>query len=48
MASAPHPQLPLLYKELIALNSRQHGAWRSRTTDKGEVAGQPARHPADG
>lgn len=26
--------LPLLYKELVPLNSRQHGGWRSRTTDK--------------
>ncbi|KRC81465.1 SapC family protein [Sphingomonas sp. Root241] len=34
MASAPGPQLPLFYKELVPLNSRQHGGWRSRTTDK--------------
>jgi hypothetical protein len=34
MATAPKPQLPLLYKELVPLNSRQHSAWRSRTTDK--------------
>lgn len=26
--------LPLLYKDLIALNSRRHGKWRSRTTEK--------------
>jgi hypothetical protein len=26
--------LPLFYKELVPLNSRQHGDWRSRTTDK--------------
>jgi hypothetical protein len=34
MTNAPTPQLPLFYKELVALNSRQHGAWRSRTTQK--------------
>lgn len=36
MASAP-PQantLPLFYKDLVPLNSREHGGWRSRTTDK--------------
>ena len=26
--------LPLLYKELVPLNSRQHSGWRRRTTDK--------------
>jgi hypothetical protein len=34
MATAPKPQLPLLYKELVPLNSGEHGTWRSRTTDK--------------
>lgn len=34
MATAPRPELPLLYKELVPLNSYQHGDWRSRTTDK--------------
>jgi hypothetical protein len=34
MATAPNSQLPLLYKELVPLNSQQHGGWRSRTTDK--------------
>lgn len=35
MASSPKtPQLPLLYKEVIALNSRDHASWRSRKTDK--------------
>lgn len=34
MATAPRPELPLLYKELVPLNSGQHGGWRSRTTDK--------------
>lgn len=34
MATVPRPELPLLYKELVPLNSGQHGGWRSRTTDK--------------
>lgn len=34
MATAPKPQLPLLYNDLLPLNSRQHSAWRSRKTDK--------------
>lgn len=34
MASAPQPQMPLLYKDLMPLNSRDHGAWRARTVDK--------------
>jgi hypothetical protein len=34
MATAPRPDLPLLYKELVPLNTQQHAAWRSRTTDK--------------
>jgi hypothetical protein len=35
MASAPQAaQLPLFYQDLMPLNSRDHGAWRSRTTDK--------------
>jgi len=34
MASAPRSDLPLLYKELVALNSQQHASWRSRSTDK--------------
>lgn len=34
MTNEPTPQLPLLYKELVPLNSRQHGGWRSRTTEK--------------
>jgi hypothetical protein len=34
MATAPRSDLPLLYKELIPLNTQQHGAWRTRTTDK--------------
>ena len=35
MASAPQAaQLPLFYQDLMPLNSRDHGKWRSRTTDK--------------
>jgi len=35
MASAPQTaQLPVFYKDLIPLNSRDHAAWRSRKTDK--------------
>lgn len=35
MASAPQAaQLPLFYNDLMPLNSRDHGKWRSRTTDK--------------
>ena len=34
MASAPQPQLPLFYKDLMPLNSRDHGTWRARTVDK--------------
>ncbi|HWK41411.1 MAG TPA: SapC family protein [Croceibacterium sp.] len=34
MASAPQPQLPLFYKDLMPLNSRDHGSWRARSVDK--------------
>lgn len=35
MASAPQPAaLPLFYNDLVPLNSGEHGAWRSRSTDK--------------
>ena len=34
MASAPQAQLPLFYKDLMPLNSRDHGTWRARTVDK--------------
>lgn len=34
MASAPQAQLPLFYKDLMPLNSRDHGVWRARTVDK--------------
>ena len=34
MASEPKASLPVLYKELIPLNSNEHGDWKGRTTDK--------------
>ena len=35
MASAPQAaQLPLFYNDLMPLNSRDHGKWRSRSTDR--------------
>ena len=43
MASAPQAQLPLFYNDLIPLNSRDHGTWRSRSTDKAKwLVGQHA------
>jgi len=30
MASAPQPNLPLFYKDLMPLNSRDHASWKSR------------------
>lgn len=44
MASAPqNAVLPLFYNDLMPLNSRDHGKWRSRTTDKAKwLAGQHA------
>jgi hypothetical protein len=34
MASAPQPQLPLFYKDLTPLNSRDHSKYHARTLDK--------------
>lgn len=34
MASAPNATLPILYKDLVPLNSNEHGSWNSRTVDK--------------
>jgi hypothetical protein len=34
MASAPQANLPVFYQDLMPLNSRDHAAWRTRTTDK--------------
>jgi hypothetical protein len=43
MASAPQPQLPLFYKDLMPLNSRDHSAWTARTVDKAPwLSGQHA------
>ena len=33
MASAPQPNLPLFYKDLMPLNSRDHGTWRAKSMD---------------
>lgn len=43
MASAPQANLPILYKDLVPLNSRDHASWSARTVDKAPwVAGQHA------
>jgi hypothetical protein len=43
MASAPQPSLPLFYKDLMPLNSRDHGGWRARSVDRASwVANQHA------
>ena len=43
MATAPQANLPILYKDLMPLNSRDHGKWNSRSVDKAPwVAGQHA------
>ncbi|WAT18053.1 SapC family protein [Aurantiacibacter sp. MUD11] len=34
MASAPKPNLPVLYNELVPLNSQDHADWNGRTVDK--------------
>ena len=34
MASAPQSSLPVLYKDLVPLNSQQHLNWKGRQTDK--------------
>jgi hypothetical protein len=39
MASAPQPQLPLFYNDLMPLNSRDHASWRARTVDKASWLG---------
>lgn len=33
MASAPQPQLPLFYKDLLPLNSRDHADWKAGTLE---------------
>lgn len=43
MATAPQPQLPLFYKDLAPLNSRDHGKFTTRTLDHAPwAAGQHA------
>ena len=43
MASEPQSQLPLFYKDLMPLNSRDHANWRARTVEKASwLAGQHA------
>jgi hypothetical protein len=39
MASAPQAQLPLFYKDLMPLNSRDHGTWHARAVDKASWLG---------
>lgn len=39
MASEPQAQLPLFYKDLMPLNSRDHGSWRARSVDKASWIG---------
>lgn len=36
MASAPQPQLPLFYKDLLPLNSRDHATWKAGTLESAE------------
>lgn len=43
MASAPNPQLPLFYKDLMPLNSRDHATWKNRTIETADwLIGQHA------
>ncbi|GAA4643519.1 SapC family protein [Pontixanthobacter gangjinensis] len=43
MATAPQPQLPLFYNDLMPLNSRDHATWKSRSMDSAEwLKGQHA------
>ena len=34
MASKPQANLPLFYNDLVPLNSRDHGSWHARSTDR--------------
>ena len=36
MASAPQPQLPLFYKDLLPLNSRDHADWKAGSLESAE------------
>jgi hypothetical protein len=43
MASAPQPNLPLFYNDLMPLNSRDHAQWRSKSLDSAKwLIGQHA------
>ena len=43
MASAPQPNLPLFYNDLMPLNSRDHGSWRAHSMDSAKwLIGQHA------
>ncbi|MEP2235156.1 MAG: SapC family protein [Alteripontixanthobacter sp.] len=43
MASAPQPQLPLFYKDLMPLNSKEHAGWKTKSLDRAEfLIGQHA------
>ncbi|WP_432200242.1 SapC family protein [Erythrobacter sp. W53] len=43
MASAPQPTLPLFYKDLMPLNSRDHGSWKTKSLEGAEfLKGQHA------
>ena len=43
MASAPQAELPIFYKDLMPLNSRDHASWHARVADKAEwLVGQHA------
>ena len=39
MASAPQPQLPLFYKDLLPLNSRDHADWKAGTLQSAAYIG---------
>lgn len=40
MASAPQMNLPLFYKDLLPLNSRDHKGWKSKTFDNASFVGE--------
>ena len=43
MATAPSNNLPLFYKDLMPLNTRDHGKWRTRSQDNAKwLVGQHA------
>ena len=47
MASAPTNNLPLFYKDLMPLNTRDHGRLAQQDHGQGEMAGRPACRAAD-